>query len=68
MKKIKEITSEYDIKIIEDASHAIGGMYSEEPVGNCRYSDATVFSFHLCKDNYYRRGGAVLSNQPRVTG
>ena len=35
--------------IIEDASHAIGGSYDDQPVGNCLYSDITVFSFHPVK-------------------
>ena len=36
-------------KVIEDASHAIGGKYYDKPIGNCEYSDITVFSFHPVK-------------------
>jgi dTDP-4-amino-4,6-dideoxygalactose transaminase len=40
---------QYGFKIIEDASHAIGGKYKNEAAGSCRYSDITVFSFHPVK-------------------
>ena len=39
----------YGFFIIEDASHAIGGTYQKKPIGNCQYSDLTVFSFHPVK-------------------
>ncbi len=46
MAGIHALSERYGFKIIEDASHAIGGKYLGEPIGNCRYSDITVFSFH----------------------
>ena len=49
MKKIHSLSQEYDFKIIEDASHAIGGKYLDKPIGGCQYSDITVFSFHPVK-------------------
>ena len=49
MKKIHELSNIYKFKVIEDASHAIGGKYNGDPVGNCAYSDITVFSFHPVK-------------------
>ena len=52
----------YGFKIIEDASHAIGGRYKSEPIGNCRYSDLTVFSFHPVKIITTGEGGMVLTN------
>ena len=45
MEKIFNL-SKYDFKVIEDASHAIGAKYQEEYIGNCRYSDIAIFSFH----------------------
>lgn len=63
MKKIKELCDKYDVKVIEDASHAIGGKYLNEPIGNCRYSDITVFSFHPVKIITTAEGGAALTNQ-----
>jgi dTDP-4-amino-4,6-dideoxygalactose transaminase len=49
MAGIHALSQRYCFKIIEDASHAIGGKYRGEPIGNCRYSDFTVFSFHPVK-------------------
>ena len=49
MKKIFEFSKIYGFKIIEDASHAIGGYYENFPVGSCKYSDICVFSFHPVK-------------------
>src|SRR5437773_3162532 len=48
--------------MIEDASHAIGGRYKGEPVGNCRYSDITVLSFHPVKIITTGEGGMALTN------
>ena len=49
---------------VEDASHAIGGCYRGEPVGNCRYSDITVFSFHPVKIITTGEGGVATTNDP----
>lgn len=62
MKEIKALAVRYGFRIIEDASHAIGGKYLEEPVGNCRFSDITVFSFHPVKIVTTGEGGMCLTN------
>ena len=62
MARIHELSQRYGFKIIEDASHAIGGKYRDEPIGNCRYSDITVFSFHPVKIITTGEGGMVLTN------
>ncbi|XQW85876.1 UDP-4-amino-4,6-dideoxy-N-acetyl-beta-L-altrosamine transaminase [Thalassotalea piscium] len=62
MKSINALAVEYGFKVIEDASHAIGGKYNNEPIGNCRYSDITVFSFHPVKIVTTAEGGAALTN------
>lgn len=62
MRAIKELAREYGFHIIEDASHAIGGRYLDEPVGSCRYSDITVFSFHPVKIITTAEGGMALTN------
>lgn len=62
MKSIHVLAKKYGFKIIEDASHAIGGRYLGEPVGNCRYSDITVFSFHPVKIITTGEGGMALTN------
>lgn len=66
MKTIHQICQEYNVKIIEDASHAIGGRYLEEPIGNCAYSDITVFSFHPVKIITTGEGGAALTNNDQL--
>lgn len=62
MEAIHNLGQRYGFRIIEDASHAIGGKYKGEFVGNCRYSDITVFSFHPVKIVTTAEGGMVLTN------
>lgn len=62
MAAIYALSQKYGFKIIEDASHAIGGKYKGEPIGNCRYSDITVFSFHPVKIITTAEGGMALTN------
>ncbi|MDC3222674.1 UDP-4-amino-4,6-dideoxy-N-acetyl-beta-L-altrosamine transaminase [Gammaproteobacteria bacterium] len=66
MKSIFELSKEYGFAIIEDASHAIGGMYTDEPVGNCKFSDIAVFSFHPVKIITSGEGGAAMTNNPKL--
>jgi len=63
MQAIHVLSQRYGFRIIEDASHAIGARYRNEPVGNCRYSDITIFSFHPVKIITTAEGGAALTNQ-----
>ena len=62
MDKIYELSKEYKFSIIEDASHAIGGKYKGEPIGNCNYSDIVVFSFHPVKIVTTGEGGVATTN------
>lgn len=62
MKEINELSKQYGFKIIEDASHAIGAKYNNDPVGNCQYSDITVFSFHPVKIITSGEGGMCTTN------
>lgn len=63
MREIHALSIEYGFKIIEDASHAIGGKYLGRPVGGCQYSDITVFSFHPVKIVTTAEGGLATTNQ-----
>ena len=64
MKAICAIARSYGISVIEDASHAIGATYEGKPVGDCRYSEITVFSFHPVKIITTAEGGlATTQNQ-----
>ena len=66
MAGIRQLSLRYGFKIIEDASHAIGGKYKDEPIGNGRYSDITVFSFHPVKIITTGEGGMALTNDSMV--
>lgn len=66
MAGIHALAQRFGFKIIEDASHAIGGKYKGEPIGNCRYSDITVFSFHPVKIITTAEGGMALTNTPAL--
>ncbi|WP_321417471.1 UDP-4-amino-4,6-dideoxy-N-acetyl-beta-L-altrosamine transaminase [uncultured Desulfobacter sp.] len=62
MAAIHALSEKYGFSIIEDASHAIGGYYKQEPVGSCRYSNITVFSFHPVKIITTGEGGMAVTN------
>ena len=62
MSAIADLAKRYQFRVIEDASHAIGGKYRNGLVGNCRYSDITIFSFHPVKIVTTAEGGMALTN------
>ena len=62
MEGIYRLGKQYGFKIIEDASHALGAKYKNEPVGCCKYSDITVFSLHAVKIITTGEGGMALTN------
>lgn len=66
MAAIHTLAQRYGFKVIEDASHAIGGKYRGESIGNCRYSDITIFSFHPVKIITTGEGGMALTNDPEL--
>jgi len=66
MKAIFKLSQQYNFKIIEDASHAIGGQFQNAPIGNCQYSDITVFSFHPVKIVTSAEGGMALTNDAEL--
>lgn len=66
MEKIHLLSKKYGFRIIEDASHGIGGKYKGSPIGNCLYSDITVFSFHPVKIITTGEGGMCMTNDPEI--
>ncbi len=66
MQAIHTAASRHGVRIIEDASHAIGGTYQSEPVGNCKFSDITVFSFHPVKIVTTGEGGMAMTNDAEL--
>ena len=64
MEAIHALSKQYGFNVIEDASHAIGASYKGEKLGNCLYSDITVFSFHPVKIITTAEGGLATTNNP----
>ena len=62
MKRIFQLSKKYNFKIIEDASHAIGGSYMGNKIGSCRFSEIVVFSFHPVKVITSGEGGIATTN------
>lgn len=62
MEAIYALCQKYGVRVIEDASHAIGAKYKSYPVGSCRYSDITIFSFHPVKIITTGEGGMAVTN------
>ncbi len=66
MAKIKKLSKLYNFKIIEDASHAVGSTYKNSTIGDCKYSDITIFSFHPVKIFTTGEGGMILTNSKDI--
>jgi UDP-4-amino-4,6-dideoxy-N-acetyl-beta-L-altrosamine transaminase len=66
MEAIYSLGQRYGFRIIEDASHAIGAGFQGKPVGNCQYSDITVFSFHPVKIVTTGEGGMAVTNDAKL--
>ena len=66
MEKIKNVADKHGLRVIEDACHALGAEYMGSKIGSCKYSDATVFSFHPVKHITTGEGGAVLTNDEEI--
>lgn len=66
LQAMRVLADEYGFYILEDASHAIGGSYQNRKVGDCRYSDITIFSFHPVKIITTAEGGMALTNNVEI--
>ena len=66
MKTIFSLSKKYNFKIIEDASHALGGRFYDQLIGKCTYSQMTVFSFHPVKMITTGEGGMVTTNDSKL--
>ena len=67
METIYQLSKEFKFKVIEDASHAIGGKYKDSLIGSCNYSDITIFSFHPVKIITTAEGGMAVTNNKEVS-
>jgi dTDP-4-amino-4,6-dideoxygalactose transaminase len=66
MKAINILAKKYKFKILEDASHALGGTYNQKKIGSCEYSDIAVFSFHPVKTITSAEGGVAVTNNKNL--
>jgi dTDP-4-amino-4,6-dideoxygalactose transaminase len=66
MQAIHALSKKYGFSVVEDASHALGGKYQDESIGNCRFSDVTVFSFHPVKIITTAEGGIAMTNDKLI--
>lgn len=66
MDAIRALSKRYGFYVIEDASHAVGGRYRDEPIGNCAFSDITIFSFHPVKIITTAEGGMAMTNDEKL--
>lgn len=66
LEKISYLKKKYKFKVIEDASHALGATRKNKKIGNCKFSDACIFSFHPVKPITTAEGGAVLTNDKKI--
>lgn len=70
MGRLGNLADKFGFKVIEDACHALGARYRLDaawnPVGNCKASAATVFSFHPVKHITTGEGGAIVTNDPKI--
>ena len=66
LEQIFKLKKKYNFKIIEDASHALGAKFKNDKIGNCKYSEITVFSFHPVKMITTGEGGAVTTNIKKI--
>lgn len=65
MEEIYKLAQKYHFKIVEDASHALGGKYKKYPIGSCKFSDITIFSFHPVKIITTAEGGIATTNNKK---
>lgn len=68
MKEIHALANQFEVFVIEDASHSTGGSYLGKPVGSCQFSDIAVFSFHPVKIMTTTEGGIALTNNSELAG
>ena len=66
LSKISRICQKNNIKIVEDASHALGTISESTPIGSCLYSEACIFSFHPVKIITTAEGGCITTNNKNL--
>jgi UDP-4-amino-4,6-dideoxy-N-acetyl-beta-L-altrosamine transaminase len=66
MTAIGALARKYGVRVIEDASHAVGGRYGKRAVGACEHSDIVVFSYHPVKIVTSGEGGMAVTQDTAI--
>lgn len=66
MERIGALARRFGVKVVEDASHAVGARYRGTHIGDCRHSDIVVFSFHPVKIVTTAEGGMALTQDAEL--
>ena len=66
MLRISYICRKNNIKIIEDAAHSLGATQYKKLIGNCEFSEITVFSLHPAKIITSAEGGLATSQNLKI--
>ena len=66
MADIRELGDRYGFKIVEDASHALGASYRDSTIGDCRYCDIAILSFHPVKIITTAEGGMATTQDQAI--
>lgn len=61
MDRLLQIASKFNLRVVEDAAHAIGTQYRGRRIG--AFGDLACFSFHPNKNMTTIEGGAIVCNQ-----
>ncbi|PIF03814.1 MAG: UDP-4-amino-4,6-dideoxy-N-acetyl-beta-L-altrosamine transaminase [Arcobacter sp.] len=65
-KKLKYLKEKYNIKILEDCAHSLGGSFKNIKAGSCKNSDISILSFHPVKHITTGEGGAITTNSKKL--
>ena len=70
---IMTAAAEHDIRVVEDACHAMGGRAQDaggawHPIGSCRETEMAMFSFHPVKTIAMGEGGAITTADEGLAG
>jgi dTDP-4-amino-4,6-dideoxygalactose transaminase len=65
MNAILQIAQKHNLKVIEDAAHAIPSTSDGQLIGSLQ-SDATVYSFYVTKTLATGEGGMVVTRRPEI--
>lgn len=66
LEEIYKLSKKFNFKILQDLSHSLGASYGKFKIGDCKYSDVTVFSFHPVKTITTGEGGVITTNNSKI--